>query len=156
LDAHVRCNCIRERCAQAHPFPDRLTFDETGEPVLLGNPSTADWVVHDRWCEKACEHAGILISERLGNISFVAHLREFVRALQGEPGPRFPILLGEVIFNGVHSGDWISSEKASELLKEVDLGLQSSDILSANERDFFLQMKRLCEASIATSNPITF
>ena len=29
LDAFVRCTCIREGKAKPHPFPDRLTFDES-------------------------------------------------------------------------------------------------------------------------------
>jgi len=41
-------------------------------------------------------------------------------------------------------------------LQEVDLVLASSDILTDGEKEFFQSMKRLCEASIATGNPIGF
>ena len=37
LDAFVRCTCIRDGKAKPHPLPDRLTFDESGEPI---NPAT--------------------------------------------------------------------------------------------------------------------
>jgi len=38
----------------------------------------------------------------------------------------------------------------------VNLVLGSSDILTQGEREFFEAVKRLCEASIATGNPIVF
>ena len=31
----------------------------------------------------------------------------FLNGLQGEPGPRFPILLKKVVYDGTHTGDWI-------------------------------------------------
>ena len=49
LDAFVRCTCIREGKAKPHPFPDRLTFDESGEPTLTGDPSEEEWEAHDQW-----------------------------------------------------------------------------------------------------------
>jgi hypothetical protein len=156
LDAYVRCTCVRDDKAKPHPFPDRLTFDETAEPVLTGDPSVKEWTAHDRWFAKSCEHGGYLVSERLGNISMVAHLQSFVRALQGRPEPRFPILLEKVLYNGTHSGDWISREQATDLLKEVDTVLHSGDILADSEKEFFSSMRRLCEASIETGNPIVF
>jgi hypothetical protein len=42
------------------------------------------------------------------------------------------------------------------LLKEVNLVLASKDILTQGEREFFESMQRLCQASIATGNPIVF
>jgi len=41
-------------------------------------------------------------------------------------------------------------------LKEVETVLHSSDILADSEKEFFNNMKQLCEASIATGNPIMF
>jgi len=156
LDAYVRCTCIRDGRAKPHPFPDRLVFDEKAEPVLTGDPSTDEWTAHDRWFPESCEHGGYLVSERLGNISLAAHMREFLHGLEGDPGPRFPILLQKVVYDGTHCGDWISSEQAVKLLKEVDIVLHSSDILANSEKEFFSSMKRLCEASVATGNPIVF
>jgi hypothetical protein len=156
LDAHVRCACIRDGLAKSHPFPDRLTLDETAEPVLTGDPSEEDWLVHDRWFADSCEHSGYLLSERLGNISMASHLREFLRPLEGHPRPRFPILLEKVLYDGTHSGDWIPSERTVDLLKEVETVLHSKDILADSEKEFFLSMKKLCRASIETGNPIVF
>jgi hypothetical protein len=156
LDAHVHCSCVREGRASTHPFPDRLSFDETGEPVLAGDPSTEEWDIHDKWYAQSCEHSGFLASARLGNIRMIAHVRELVRHLQANPGPRFPILLTQVVYNGTHCGDWIPIEKASELLHEVDTILHSKDLLTDSERRFFSSMRSLCMASIECGNPIVF
>jgi len=156
LDAFVRCTCIRDGKAKPHPFPDRLTFDESGEPSLTGDPSEDEWEAHDRWLGESCEHEGFLVSEALGNITRVGNLRSFLRALQGDPGPKFSILLKKVLYDGTHTGDWIPINESPALLKEVETVLHSSDILADSEKEFFNSMKRLCEASIATGNPIMF
>ncbi len=156
LDAFVRCTCIREGKAKPHPLPDRLTFGESGEPTLTGDPTEEEWDAHDRWMGDSCEHEGYLLSVFLGNITRIGKLRSFLRALQGNPGPKFPILLEKVVYDGTHSGDWISSQDAVDLLKEVNTVLHSSDILADSEKEFFTNMKLLSEASIATGNPIMF
>ena len=157
LDAYVRCTCIREgKAKKSHPFPTRLTWDESNAPSLTGEPTEEEWEAHDRWVQQACEHEGFLVSEFLGNITRAKNVRQFVRGLQGNPGPKFPILLEKVVYDGTHSGDWIPVEQTPALLKEVDLVLASRDILTQGEKEFFESMKRLCEASIATGNPIVF
>jgi len=156
LNAKVRCTCTRNGRAKPHPFPDRLVFDVTSEPALTGDPSIDEWIVHDRWFAESCEHGGYLFSVRLGNITTVAHLREFLHTLEGNSGPRFPILLENVLYNDTHGGDWIPIKESLALLKEVDTVLHSSDILAESEKEFFNNMKQLCEASIATGNPIMF
>jgi hypothetical protein len=145
----------RERPSRTR-FPDRLTFDESGEPTLTGDPSEEEWEAHDQWVGESCEHEGYLLSMFLGNITRLGNLRTFLRGLQGSPGPRFPILLEKVLYDGTHTGDWISSKDAAKLLKEVNTVLHSSDILADSEKEFFTNMKLLCEASIATGNPIMF
>jgi hypothetical protein len=156
LDGYVRCTCIRDGKAKPHPFPDRLTFDETGEPMLTGDPSEEELEAHDDWYGESCEHGGYLLSLFLGNITRVGHLRSFLRGLEGKPAPRFPILLNQVIYDGTHTGDWIAIELTPKLLKEVDTVLHSRDILASGEMEFFENMKQLCEASIKTGNPIMF
>ena len=156
LDGFVRCTCIRDGKAMKHPYPDRLTFDEAGDPMLSGDPTEEEWEAHDRWMAKSCEHEGFLLALFLGNVTRVKNLRSFLRALQGEPGPRFPLLLNKVLYDGTHTGDWIPVKKSPALLKEVNTVLHSSDILSESEKEFFNNMKLLCEASIQTGNPIMF
>ena len=157
LDAYVRCNCIREgKVSKPHPLPGRLVWDKLNEPLLSGEPNEDELESHHQWVQEACEHEGYLVSEFLGNITRIQNVREFVRGLQGTPGPRFPILLKKVVYDGTHTGDWISPKESPALLKEVNLVLHSIDILTPGEKEFFESMKRLCEASIATGNPIGF
>jgi len=137
-------------------LPDRLTWDESGSPSLTGDPTEEEWEAHDQWVQESCEHEGYLISEFLGNITRARNVREFLRGLQGNPGPKFPILLKRVVYDGTHTGDFVPAQQTPALMKEVDMVLASRDILTHGEREFFDSMKRLCEASIATGNPITF
>jgi hypothetical protein len=158
LDAFVRCTCIRDgKVKKPHPFPGRLTLDDdSGSPSLTGDPTEEEWEAHDRWVQDSCEHEGFLVSEFLGNITRAQHVREFLRGLQGDPGPKFPILLKKVVYDGTHTGDWIPVKQTPALLREVTTVLASSDILTQGEKEFFEAMKRLCDASIETENPITF
>lgn len=156
LDAYVRCRCIQDGVAKSHPFPEKLFLDEAAEPGLKGNPSFEELLVHDRWFADSCRHGGYVLSERLGNIATAAHIRELVCHLEGNHGPRFPTLLERVVHDGTHSGDWLPSAQAEELLSEVQIVLHSSDILSDSEREFFESLRRLCDASIETGNPIMF
>jgi hypothetical protein len=156
LDGFVRCSCIRDGKAKPHPFPKRLTWDESGCPSLTGDPTAKEWDKHDRWLQESCEHEGYLVSEFLGNIWRIKNIREFLRHLEDNPGPKFPILLKRVVYDGTHTGDWVPVKQSPALLKEVNLVLASSDILTPGEKEFFENMKRLCEASIATGNPILF
>jgi len=157
LDAYVRCTCIRDgKTKEPHPLPGRLTWEDNGAPSLNGEPDDDEWETHDRWVQEACEHEGYLASEFLGNITRIRNVREFVRGLQGTPGPKFPILLKKVIYDGTHTGDFLPAKDTPRLKKEVDLVLQSSDILTQGEKEFFEAMKRLCEASLSTGNPIGF
>lgn len=156
LDAYVRCRCIQDGRAKPHPFPEMLSFDESGEPFLDDDASEEQWEAHDTWFAESCEHGGYIVAESLGNITKISRLREFLEHLEGTPGPRFPLLLESVVYNGTHTGDSIPASQSAALLKEVKVVLQSSDILTASEREFFETMKRLCEASIETGNPIMF
>jgi len=156
LDGFVRCSCVREGKAKPHPLPERLTWDETGSPSLTGEPTEEEWDLHDKWLQESCEHEGYLISEFLGNITRARNVREFLRGLQGTPGPKFPILLKQVVYDGTHTGDFVPTKQTAALMKEVELVLASRDILTQGEREFFEAMKRLCEASLATGNPILF
>ncbi len=157
LDGYVRCTCIRDgKVKEPHPLPDRLTWDETGAPSLSGDPEDDEWEAHDTWVQNACDHQGFLASEFLGNINRVRNVREFLKGLQGDPGPKFPLLLKKVVYDGTHTGDFLPAQQTGALMKEVDLVLGSKDILTEGEREFFESMKRLCEASLTTGNPIGF
>jgi len=103
----------------------------------------------------SCEHEGFILS-----FSWATSQRsgtcEASAAIAGKAGPRFPILLEKVLYDGTHTGDWLPNQRFAGATKEVDTVLHSSDILADSEKEFFNNMKLLCEASIATGNPIMF
>jgi hypothetical protein len=155
LDARVCCNCVREGKAKPHPFPQKLVFDDGAQPALNDGASNVDWIAHDHWLAASCEHGGFLVSVRLGNISMIAHVRKLLGDLQ-RTNLCFPILLEKVVYDGIHSGDSIPAADVPRLLKEVDTVVRLSNTLDSMDREFFTSIKRLCEASIATGNPIVF
>ncbi len=89
LDGFGRCACIRDGKARPHPFPDRLIFDESGEPTLTGDPSEEKGEAHDQWPGESCEHEGYLLSLFLGNITRIGNLRSFLPHLGGLPDRDF-------------------------------------------------------------------
>jgi len=153
-----RCVCAMQlhsrRQGQAASVCRAVDLRRKRGTVPVRESSEEDGEAHDRWLGESCEHNGFLVGESLGSITLAKHLRDFLRGLQGDPAPRFPILLKKVVYDGTHTGDWIGSKEAVRLLQEVDIVLHSSDILSQAEKAFFTSMKRLCEASIAAGNPI--
>ena len=71
LDGFGRCACIRDGKARPHPFPDRLIFDESGEPRADGRSPEEEGEAHDQWLGESCQHDGYLLSLFLGNITAV-------------------------------------------------------------------------------------
>jgi hypothetical protein len=153
LNASVHCNCIKQGKAPPHPFAGLLAFDETGEPILKkeGEISQDLWIAHDNWHRNSCAHSGYLVERRLGNMSLVAYVRDF---LQSNSPNDFPLLLERVVYSGTHSGDWITASGAPQLLTETRIlqGLTSDPLIL----EFANDMAALAEASLATSNPIVF
>ena|ERR1051325_2924512 len=160
LDAHVRCNCAKEGKTRPFPFPGRLAFDECGEPFLLNNDGQveedlAKLMQFDRWeSNQGCEHDRFLVNIRLGNISYVGHIREWIKAKETLTEQKFPVLLEKVVYSGSHCGDCISSSDAQRLFHELQL--LSTFVENDFHREFTENMKQLCGASLASGNPIVF
>jgi hypothetical protein len=154
LDAWVRCDCINRGAALAHPFPELLRFDETGEPTLdtsIGQPPLEKWLKHDEWLRHACPHGDRLIERRLGNAALIWKVRESLASIS-EGG--FPLIRERVIYSDSHSGDWIPAADSRRLLEEARrLRVDTSDPLIVQ---FATDLIELAQASIATGNPIVF
>lgn len=98
-------------------MPDRFIWDESNAPSLSGDPTEEEWEAHEEWVQNACEHQGFLVGEFLGNITRVKNVREFLKGLEGEPGPKIPFLLKKVVYNGAHTGDWLPIEYTPALMR---------------------------------------
>ncbi|MCI0353258.1 MAG: hypothetical protein L0Z53_27890 [Acidobacteriales bacterium] len=156
LDAHVQCNCAKQGKAKPFPFPNRLIFDEQGEPQFSDEGLTTEQLVEcDRWCSDwGCEHHGYLAQTRIGNISYVAHVRHQLEIAEQERIGLFPLLLSRVVQDGMHAGDYIESGDVAALLREVNtIELWSND---ETMKEFASAMRELCKASLASGNAICF
>jgi len=167
LDARVRCNCIKEGKTAPFPFPGRLAFDKCGDPFLLSQNEVAaeamlesedmsELHVFDQWeYNLGCGHDdGLLAAARIGNMALVAHIRGWINACADATKQAFPALLEKVVYSGTHCGDCIDSAQAGVLLRELEtLAPLAQDEL---HREFVDTMTKLCEASIASGNPIVF
>jgi len=157
LDAYVRCNCFKQGRTRPFPFPARLKFDELGEPDLDnsdGKLTVEELVEFDRWnYDWGCEHHGFLVQTRIGNLAFVNHVRVLIEKKRDSRNP-FPVLLSKVVYNGMHCGDYIKPEEVVSLSQEVkNLESLAND---PSMKKFIEKMHSLCEASIASGNPIVF
>jgi hypothetical protein len=153
LDAHVCCNCIRDGLAPPHPFPEMMVFDDTAEPTLKSNQeiSMDQWLKHDAWYEHSCSHSGRIIKKRLGNISRIAHIRDY---LESRAPISFLLMKEQIVHDGAHSGDCIDTADSLRLLNEAQqLRETAADPIIVK---FAEAMIELAEASVATGNPIVF
>jgi hypothetical protein len=118
LDACVYCDCFeRGRLVNPPPFGIEPMLDKDGSLSF----ETADdslWVTFENWrSSEACEHARMkLVDHRLGNIALVALLR----AELSRDAESYPLLLGNVLYNGIHCGDFLPLEILPEVRDEVD------------------------------------
>ena len=158
LDATVYCDCYeRGKVRTPPPQPELVLVDEDGGLGLNCDQPDADEDAFFKWRATACEHApwGELVYHRLGNITLIGFLREL---LATEPH-RFPILLTKVLYNGVHSGDFLSSAEVGFLSIEVDRLKEVHAVEDSDEpfvRHFELQMRELVQAARSVGKPIAF
>lgn len=159
LDATIYCDCFekgRLRCAP--PNGGKLRVDPDGSlcrPECSGR--IEDDIAFDRWLrDSTCAHpTGVLLHHRLGNIDSIALLRSAL----GRDARRFPILLGKVIYDGTHCGDFIPVSDLPALREEVGRlpALQNSrDDSSEFVAQFAVQMGELVETALTVQKPISF
>jgi hypothetical protein len=156
IEARVYCNCIEAGKLRTPPKPHwRVTIAEDGsvEADCL-DPGEAP-VLHG-WWEQACEHKDRqLVYHCLGNIAMAALLREEF----GRVEEKCPLMLGRVVYNGIHGGDFLTFEQVRQLsqeLRELD-GLRCANKSNQPYINRFLeQMQELVAAALAVSKPIAF
>jgi hypothetical protein len=158
LDACVYCDCYeRGSIRTPPPQPEYVYIDETGSLTLDYEKPGADLSAFRAWQATACDHQplGMLVSHRLGNIARIGFLRYHLV----DHADRFPVLLGKVLYNATHAGDFLTQadveRAAAELdyLKEIHLpGVEEESII----REFETQMRELVDASRRVHKPIAF
>jgi hypothetical protein len=104
-----------------------------------------------------CKHGpdAELVSVRLGNVALIGFIHE---ALSQTP-ERFEFLLTRVVYNGIHSGDFIAPNETDALALELE---RLSAVQVPDEdgerflRGFQDQLQKLVEASRHVQKPIVF
>ncbi len=92
-----------------------------------------------------------LTSIRIGNACMVGHLYEVVEQV----APQSTVLLGKVLYSGIHCGDALSLADIRTVLKELSELKQQSE-LDRDLEEFVKVFGRLCETAIEIGRPITF
>ena len=158
LDAVVHCDCyVKGRLRTPPPRPELVYVDKNG--VLNCNDGDDDEIYFEfqRWlCNQACEHTdGLLAHEHLGNLSLIGRLRAELENAELS----FPSLLGKVLYNGTHSGDFIEAAEARQIDSELSVLSSFHSIdpeAEARIRSFEFQMRKIVIATLQTGNPISF
>lgn len=157
LDAVVYCNCFRN--GKLHELPNAVwgVYIEENGSVVSRTEILAEQIAFDEWLNlRACEHSeGVFLHHRLGNIYLIALLRSELH----RSGMDFPVLLRQVLYDGIHSGDYLSQEDIDRLRPELDklksFKCRSSEVQSCID-DFQQQMQELVESAKIMANPIAF
>jgi hypothetical protein len=161
LNAVVYCDCIEKgRVTIPHPCPDLLFIDETGSPDI-SSADSRDIAAHDRWESlRPCQHEHFWLVERwLGNTSLIGSIRALMKQYSSDPAREYPVLWSKVIYDGSHSGDFLTSDDVVRLQDEVNLlsrtqGLPTRDTPPLAE--FLSKLRELVRASLSVKKPISF
>lgn len=157
LEATVYCNCFEtERLNEPPPYPEQISIASDGS-LNFGRDDLDITLALDRWLRnRACLHRnGILLQQPIGNQALIA----FLRTELSREADKFPVLLKQVLYNGVHCGDYLSLDDVVRLRSEL-VSLESFVCSESRDREFVesfrRQMRELADASLSVSKPISF
>jgi hypothetical protein len=157
LDAYIFCDCFERGRLRSPPPPGCTLSVRDNGGLSCGSHDRGVRAAFDRWCKsEACEHSdGCLVWHRIGNIAQVASLG----AELSQWPERFPIILSQVIFNGVHCGDFVPADEMSELEDEVDELARvhcAEPDMERLMRRFEAQMREFVAAALRVGKPLAF
>jgi hypothetical protein len=160
LNAVVYCDCVeRGRLTIPHPRPDLLSIDEKGAPDI-SSTDPQDIEAHDRWESlRPCAHEHFWLIERwLGNVSLVGSIRALLKQSSGDPAREYPVLWSKVIYDGSHSGDFLTSDAVQQLSDEVDrlTRMENHHADTAPLVELLRKLEDLVQASLSVKKPISF
>lgn len=159
LNAIVYCDCVEKgRVKIRHPRPDLLLIDETGSPAISSS-DPRDIEAHDRWESlQPCEHQHFWLIERwLGNVSSIGSIRELLKQYSSDPAGEYPVLWSRVLYDGSHSGDFLTSDAVQQLSDEVDrLGKLKNDGINTPFVELLRKLEDLVQVSRNINKPISF
>lgn len=160
VDAWVWCDCFERGCLRTPPpYPERVYLDarEGGSIEIDDGGDLQLSFEFDEWrMHRACEHPDTrLVAHFLGNIATIKTIHEEL-STQAEA---FPVILGQVVKDGVHCGHHLPLDELPQLADEVK---RLQDFKAANPENeellkyFKVQMRELVEAALKVNKPICF
>ena len=155
LEARVYCNCFESgKLLIPPPRPDQVYVSEDGG---LACTDLYHLYEFEEWLEKyACSHVGgVALQHHLGSLGVIAFLREELERTSED----FPVLIGKVLYDANHSGDYLSIVELKDLLAEtIHLSVLRSDDAEEENllRNFEQQLKELITCAIQMRKPIVF
>nr|WP_290224687.1 hypothetical protein [Trichocoleus desertorum] len=157
LDAWVYCNCFRDGKLREPPKVRWKVYVEETGGIACVTQQLEEQIAFDQWLAlRACEHRnGMLLHHHLGNIALIALLRSELNCFPDD----FPVLLRQVLYDGVHSGDYLAPGDIARLQLEIERlkAFRCSSSEAQNFVDEFCrQRKELVECSKMMNNPIVF
>jgi len=135
-------------------------MDNTGAPNILSE-DPRDIEAHDRWESlRPCQHDRFWLIERwLGNVSSIGSIRAFLNEHSGDPATEYPVLWSQVIYDGSHSGDFLTTHAVQQLREEVDR-LSNTENLPTSDSTHLVELlgnlEDLVQASRSVNKPISF
>lgn len=160
MDAVVFCDCVeRGRLKTPHPFSRLLYIDERGAPEIRSR-SQQKIEMHDAWVQGSpCGHETLMIAgDYLGNISLVDYIDRSIRERVPNAERKYPVLMSKVIFNGGHTGDYLTVEEVKALKKEITevRGVNFSSNATQHIRKFLSKLEKIADASLRIRKPMAF
>jgi hypothetical protein len=157
LDATVYCNCFETGALKEPPPCPDLVYVAADGSLECRSEDLDTLLGFDRWLHReACEHEnGVLLHHRIGNLAQVGLLRSELR----RKAEKFPILLGKVLYSGVHGGDYMPPDEVTRLRGELQ---HLAGFVPSNEANqeyvelFRRQVHELAEAALRVGKPISF
>ncbi len=160
LNAVVYCDCIEKgRLIIPYPLPGLLFIDETGAPSI-SSMDPHEIAAHDRWESlRPCQHEHFWLVERwLGNTTLIGSIRALIKETSSDPAREYPILWSKVIYDGSHSGNFLTNDAVRQLSDEVDrLGrMKNLPIKDSPLVEFMHKLDDLIDSSLSVNKPISF
>jgi len=161
LNAVIYCDCIeKNRVTIPHPLPNLLFIDETGAPNI-SSTDPLEIEAHDRWESlQPCQHEHFwLVEHWMGNTSLIGSIRALMEQFSSDPAREYPTLWSKVIYDGSHSGDFLTSDAVRQLSDEVDRLNRMKNLLSTDTAhlvEFLRKLEHLIQVSLSVDKPILF
>lgn len=157
LDAVVYCNCYETgRCKTPPPSGIDIQVLPDGSIDCAQGTVDSEFAL-DAWMHnQACDHEGcIFLHHYIGNIALVEILQKTLQ----KKADKFPMILSKVIYNGTHTGDYLSFQQVEAVREELH-HIRSVECDNKEHKHFldafYDQMAELVDSALSLQKPIAF